>query len=167
MNSSSEDEDIEKKGVCCSNCGKKFSYHQGLYTHRKSGVCKKMVKDMINVKTYIDNLVINIDEYKCFLTFEEILNKIFENNDFDKLPFRITDRKRKSIRVLDEDDKYMKDHSYTQFNLFISKIRMLLIRKLDMSGILKGNDSVIEFLSILTRDVSIPKVINLIDNATC
>ena len=152
MNSSS-DEEGEKKIVCCSNCGKKFSFHQGLYTHKKSGVCKKMV--------------INMENYKCVSSVEEILNMVFEENDFDRLPVRITDRRRKTIRIFDDNEKYIKDHSYTRFNLFLSKIRMLLIKKIDMSGILKGKDDTIEFLGILTKDIKVNKIIELIDSATC
>jgi hypothetical protein len=166
MNSSS-DEEGEKKIVCCSNCGKKFSFHQGLYTHKKSGVCKKMVSDMINTTKYLETIKINIDKYKCVSSIEEILNMVFEENDYDRLPVRITDRRRKTIRILGDDEKYIKDHSHTRFSLFLSKIRMLLIKKIDMSGILKGKDDTIEFLGILTKDINVNKIIELIDIATC
>jgi hypothetical protein len=173
---SSSDNDFSDSGeknfkkICCKDCGKKFSYHQGLYTHRKSGVCKKILSTMMNSIDYIDNLKIDIEELKLCDDINIVYKLLFKNNDYNKLPFIIHDKKRKHIRFLVNKDKYVNDKDYSHFISFLNKIRYIIIRQINKTKLYSSNpdkcsDNLI-FLNVILGDFDVKQILKLVLSAT-
>ena len=161
MSSCEEYEDSENenkkiiKKICCKDCGKQFSYHQGLYTHKKSGVCTGGIEGMINTQQYLDEIKIDINEIIEIDNINSVYKHIFKTNNYDKLPFRIYDKKRRLIRILVED-KYKIDNDYKQLQIFLSRIRMIIIRKINKKNMLKSSGDIVclemSFLNTMLSD---------------
>jgi len=167
--SGSDNEEKKVKKICCKACGKKFSYHQGLYTHKKSGVCRKTFDDMINVNKYIDNFSVDINNIIDCDDINKVFKYVFKQNDYNKLPFRIYDKKRKLIRILIEDDKYVNDKDYYQFERFLNKVRYIIMRHIDKNKMATMDDSTSKeliFLNTMLGDFDVKIVIGFVLSAT-
>ena len=174
MSSSDGDfSDTEKKSkkIICKDCGKLFAYHQGLYTHRKSGVCKKTRTSMTNSVNYLENIKIDITEIIECDDINKVYKYIFKLNDYNTLPFIIHDKKKKCVRFLVDDDKYVNDKDYVYLNSFLNNIRTKVIRLLNKSKLYSDNEDSctkeLVFLGVMLKDFNIKEILKLILNATC
>jgi hypothetical protein len=173
MSSSEDFSDSEKKTkkIICKECGKLFAYHQGLYTHRKSGVCKKTRTSMTNSVNYLENIKININEIIECDDINKVYKYIFKLNDYNTLPFIIHDKKKKCVRFLVDDDKYVNDKDYVYLNSFLNNIRTKVIRLINKSKLYSDNpDSCtkeLTFLGVMLGDFNIKEILKMILNVTC
>jgi hypothetical protein len=169
--SDSENTDKKVKKICCKDCGKKFSYHQGLYTHRKSGVCKKTRTNMINTIDYLEKLKINMDELIICDDINLVFKYVFKANDYNTLPFIIHDKKKKCIRILVDNEKYVNDKDYVYLVSFLNNIRYKIIKLINKSKL--ANDSEdsctneLTFLNVMLKDFDVKLVLKHLLNATC
>ncbi len=166
--SSSDNSDSDcnlRKKITCENCGKSFSYHQGLYTHKKSKSCKQLVSEMINSKNYINTLDINMNELILCDDINKVFKYLFKHNNYNRLPFIIYDKKRKLIRFLTDDNQYIIDKDYVLIENFLNKIRYMIIKKINKSKLADGDENTcsdeLKFLSVMLSDFNIKNILTL------
>jgi len=173
MSSSEDFSDTEKKAkkIICKDCGKLFAYHQGLYTHRKSGVCKKTRTSMTNSVNYLENILIDINEIIECDDINKVYKYIFKLNDYNTLPFIIHDKKNKYVRFLVDDDKYVNDKDYVYLNSFLNNIRTKVIRLINKSKLYSDSEDSctkeLKFLSVMLGEFNIKEILKMILSATC
>jgi hypothetical protein len=151
----------------CANCDKTFAFNQGLYKHIKSGTCA--VNDInINTKEYIERMDFDTEELKNYDDINNIIFIILRKNDITNLPFIIFNKRLRHIRIKVEDDKCCVDNSHYQLKLFFERIRMIVVRSVDKSILLKFNeesDKILGFINVMMSDLStniiIDKMIDL------
>ena len=173
MSSSEDFSDNEKKTkkIICKDCGKLFAFHQGLYTHRKSGVCKKTRTSMTNSINYLENIKIDINEIIECDDINKVYKYIFKLNDFNTLPFVIHDKKKKCVRFLVDDDKYVNDKDYIYINSFLNNIRTKVIRLINKSKLYSDSEDSctkeLVFLGVMLKDYNLKEILKMILSATC
>ena len=166
-NSDNSDCDYKpSKKIQCENCNKTFSYHQGLYTHKKSKSCKQIVKNMVNAKQYIDTLNINMQELFLADDINKAFKYLFKHNKYDRLPFVIYDKKRKLVRFLTDDNQYIIDKDYVLLENFLNKIRYMIIKQINKDKLADGDENTssneLKFLSVMLSDFNIKNIMTLI-----
>jgi hypothetical protein len=167
--SSSDNSDTDcklSKKIKCENCGKSFSYHQGLYTHKKSKSCKQLVANMVNSKKYINTLEINMNELILCDDINKVFKYLFKHNQYDRLPFIIYDKKRKLVRFLTDDNQYIIDKDYVIIENFLNKIRYMIIKQINKDKLADGDENTssneLKFLSVMLSDFNIKNIMTLI-----
>lgn len=160
-NSDNSDTDIKPR-FKCANCDKSFSFNQGLYKHIKSGACSGIKIDL-NTDEYLDMIKIDINDFMDYDNVNEIIFKILKFNNLDKLPFTISNKKAKNIRIKIGND-CITDNLHTRLNQFFNSIRIKIIRQANnKDDLLKGNDradKLISFLNIVLNDISSNNIID-------
>ena len=162
-NSNSDNETNCKPRFKCANCDKSFSFNQGLYKHIKSGACAG-IKIELNTDEYLEMLKIDIENYMDYDNVNEIIFSILKSNDLDKLPFIVSNRKLKYIRIK-IGDECKTDNLHSKINNFFNAIRLKVIKLIDKNKLLKGNDEadkIISFLNIMLKDISSNNIIDRI-----
>lgn len=152
----------ETNRFSCANCNKTFAFNQGLYKHIKSGTC---VVNNININTeeYIKRMDFDTEELKNYDDINDVIFNILRKNDLSNLPFIIFNKRLRHIRIKVEDDKCSVDNSHYQIKLFFERIRRAVVRSIDKSVLLKGNeesDKILGFIHVMMSDLNTNTIID-------
>jgi len=126
---------------------------------------------MTNSVNYLDNIKIDINEIIECDDINKVYKYIFKLNDFNTLPFVIHDKKKKCVRFLVDDDKYVNDKDYIYINSFLNNIRTKVIRLINKSKLYSDSEDSctkeLVFLGVMLKDYNIKEILKMILSATC
>ena len=117
---------------------------------------------------YLENVKINIDELIEFDNIIDVYKHIFKLNNYNTLPFIITDKKKKSIRFLENEENYINDKNYVYLNCFLNCIRNKVIRLIDKSKLYSNSNKdgdfskELYFLNIILKDFDVKTILKII-----
>ena len=87
------------------------------------------------------------------------------------MPFVIHDKKKKCVRFLVDDDKYVNDKDYVYLNSFLNNIRNKVIRLINKSKLYSDSEDSCSkeliFLGVMLKEFNIKEILKMILNATC